>query len=198
MKYLAALFLLSAFSLNLPLQTGLGVRALRDDLGRSVKNSFFECAVLFISIYIQYALFTFAFSPLNLVFFKYFMIFPLSAVFPALMQIFHSKVILKYMPDNKCGDYVFDFSYKTGLSIAAVLLVLYIAGSPQEALVLDLGFCFGIFCTALVLKAVSLRLVQERTSALFRGLPLMLISMGLLAMIWTQVIYIYLIQRGRF
>jgi len=195
MSYLAALFLVSLFLLNLTLQTGLGVLKIRKRRNYSVKNLFFEYFVLFLSVLIQYLFFTFVFSPLNMGVLKYFMIFPFAAAFSCLCRFFYNNVVSGYI---KLEDYVFDFSYNNGICVAAVALLLCLASSVKEAVVLDLGFCAGVFCAVTVVKMIMLRMIQESASDFFRGIPLMLISMGLLSIIWVQAALVYLNQRGGF
>jgi Na+-translocating ferredoxin:NAD+ oxidoreductase RnfA subunit len=74
--------------------------------------------------------------------------------------------------------------------------MLFLGGSFSEALLLSMGFSAGTCLSILMLKATRVRTSTEDVSQLFKGLPLSLISMGLLSLIWMSAAVVYL--RGTF
>jgi Na+-translocating ferredoxin:NAD+ oxidoreductase RnfA subunit len=184
-----SLLVLSGLFLNLPVQLGLGIKEIWHEGNKPLVFSAFECLVLFLSIIIQWLLFLFVFSPLNLGFFRYFILFPLSVGISAGFEFLFSLVIQK---SNENAKKVFLFPSVSGLSIAAVLLVISLADKAGDALILSFGFSLGVFLSIEILKAIKYRVSNEKISPLFRGLPLILISMGLLSLVWGSAAIIYL------
>ncbi|MDR2865330.1 MAG: hypothetical protein LBV68_06970 [Spirochaetaceae bacterium] len=190
-----SLLVLSGLFLNLPLQLGLGIKEIWRERNRPFYIPFFECLVLFLSIIIQWLLFSFIFSPLNLGFLKYFFIFPLSTGISTGFELVFS--LLSPQSAGKHGK-IFSFSALSGLSIAAVLLVLFLADTVGDALILDLGFSAGVYISMIILKAIRIRISDEKKNPFFSGIPLLFISMGLLSLVWTSAAIIYLSTQGIF
>jgi electron transport complex protein RnfA len=189
------LLILSGLFLNLPVQLGLGVKEIWHGSNRSVASSLLESLILFLCVIIQWLLFTFIFHPLNLGFFQYFLLFPLSV---GISTGFESLFLLVIPKADENAKRVFLFPSVSGLSIAAVLLVMCLAETASAALILDAGFSCGVFFSIVILKTIRFRVSNEKTHILFRGLPLLLISMGLLALVCESVAIIYLSTKGTF
>jgi electron transport complex protein RnfA len=79
-----------------------------------------------------------------------------------------------------------------GLVIAALLMTLRLASTFMEAMVLALGFSLGGLFSIGILKAIHKRSSLETVPAILRGIPLMLISMGLLSLIYASAAVILL------
>jgi electron transport complex protein RnfA len=190
-----SLLILSGLFLNLPVQFGLGIKEIWHESNRSLVFPLLECIILFLCVIIQWLLFSFIFHPLNLGFFQYFLIFPLSVGISTGFELLFRLAIPKADENAKR---VFLFPSVSGLSIAAVFLVMCLAETAGGALILDAGFSCGVFFSIVILKTIRFRVSNEKTHILFRGLPLLLISMGLLALVWGSVATIYLSTRGTF
>jgi electron transport complex protein RnfA len=188
-----ALLILSGLFLNLPIQLGLGVKEIWHEGNKSLGFSFLECLILFLSISIQWLLFVFIFSPLNLGFFRYFILFPLSAGISLGFELLYELVMQK---TDENAKKVFSFPVVSGMSIVAVLLVLGLADATGDALILGAGFSLGVFFSIEILKTIKFRVSNEKIPVRFRGLPLILISMGLLSLVWVSVAIIYLSAKG--
>jgi electron transport complex protein RnfA len=180
------LLIVSGLFLNLPVQFGLGLKEIWNERNESVLVAFFECLILFLSIFIQWLLFTYILSPLNLGFFKYFALFPLSLSISTGFELLCNLVIPK-----KPG-HIFSFSAITGLAPAAVIIMLFLADSFAGALLLGMGFSAGAWLSILLLKAMRIRASTEKANVLFKGLPLALISMGLISLVWMSAAIVYL------
>lgn len=181
------LILLSALAFNLPLQMGIGVRETFLEQTAGLRDVFAEAVLLFISLIIEWLFFVFALSPLTLGFFKYFALIPLGAALPHLIRAAARRVA----PAFARRAALFEFPYRSGANIAALLVMISLAGSAGEALALAAGFSGGLFFAMIILRSIQFRAGRERTSPLLRGLPLLLISMGLLALAVSSVAIIF-------
>jgi electron transport complex protein RnfA len=183
------LLVVSGLFLNLPVQFGLGIKEIWGGRNENISLAFFECLVLFLSIIIQWLLFTYILSPLNLGFFKYFALFPLASALSSGFELLSNLII----PKNPERTYrIFSFPAVSGLAPAAVLLLLFLSGSFADALLLSIGFSVGAFFSIILLRAMRIRVSTEKVSALFKGIPLLLISMGLLSLVWMSAAIVYL------
>jgi electron transport complex protein RnfA len=180
----------SGLFLNLPIQFGLGIKEIwHDGRHENIGVAFCECLVLFLSIIIQWLLFTYILSPLNLGFFKYFALFPFSSAISSGFELLCGLVIPKH-PEKTYR--IFSFSAVSGLATVAVLLMLFLGGSFREALLLGIGFSAGAYFSIILLRSMRIRVSTEKVSALFKGMPLLLVSMGLLSLVFVSAAIIYL------
>jgi electron transport complex protein RnfA len=190
-----SLAVLGGLFLNLTLQMGLGIKEVWTEFDKPIRNSFFECIILFIAVIIEWLIFTYILSPLNIGFLKYFAIFPFSAAIAVLFDTLIKSLPFKFvLPEER----IYSFQSVSGLCVAAVLITLCLASKISDALILDLGFSLGTFVSIVILKAIRLRVANENTSSVLRGLPLMLISLGLLSLVWTSAALVYLSTKGTY
>jgi electron transport complex protein RnfA len=188
MNYLP-LVILGGFFLNLPLQMGLGAHEIFFSRNDSLLDALFESILLFFTLLFEWALFTFVFSPLTLGFFKYFLILPLGAVVPSCLRLAAARTLpSRFALRNS----VYSFPYMSGANVAALLVMLGLATTGTEALVLAAGFSSGVFISMTILRAIRFRIDRERINPLIRGTPLLLIAMGLLSLAVMSVAIIYL------
>jgi Na+-translocating ferredoxin:NAD+ oxidoreductase RnfA subunit len=188
-----SLLILSSFGLNLPLQFGLTIKEIWQERDKSGVISFFECMILFFSVLIQWILFTYIFAPLNLGFIKYFVLFPAGAAISSAFEILFGLVFPKLVKRTRK---VFSFSAETGLSLAATILIISMATTLSQALILDAGFALGTYLAVVLLKAIRLRLLAEKTNPLFEGIPILLISIGLLSLFTMTIAIVCLNAKG--
>jgi electron transport complex protein RnfA len=85
-----------------------------------------------------------------------------------------------------------------GLVLGSLMLTLRLALSPAEALVLSLGFTLGALFAVLILNEIRRRAFPETLPPALRGTPLILISMGLLSLIFSSAAAIFLSALGVF
>ncbi|MDR2842641.1 MAG: hypothetical protein LBV52_05515, partial [Spirochaetaceae bacterium] len=79
------------------------------------------------------------------------------------------------------------------LCIASLLICLHIACSAAEALVVSFCFSLGTLLALVILSAVRQRSLHEKIPNTFRGMPLLLISAGLLSLIFSSAAFILLL-----
>jgi electron transport complex protein RnfA len=178
---LAALAVFSGLAMNLFLQCGLGMRAAAREGETQVP--LFQIGLVFVSVLLLWILFSYI---LPLGFFKYLLLFPLSAlVYAALERLFFRFFLKKPAPPAH------SFCFCDGLTAAALFLTLHLASGFIEAAVLSLGFSLGILLSLLILAEIRRRSRMEAVPRLLRGSPLALISMGLLSLIFSSAALIF-------
>ncbi|WP_010261406.1 hypothetical protein [Treponema primitia] len=220
MTTLGTLAVLSGLTLNLLLQFGLGIcRIIEPEASESPgKLSVPFWAIHFISVLILWFFFTYVLSPPAFGFLESFLLFPAAVLISMTLEL----VFVYFFPDgkftlNKPGRTKREsfspwklaestglnrdgtpLSSYNGLVLASLFLTLRLAVSPVEALVLSLGFSLGCLASTLILREISKRSFLEAVPGTFRGSPLMLISMGLLSLIFSSVSAIFLRALGFF
>jgi electron transport complex protein RnfA len=190
MNNIASLAVISGFSLNLVLQTGLGISQIFDDYKAPLRSKLFNWFNVFLSIFILWVLWTFAISPLRLGFFQYFLLFPLIVLLFSLIE----SLFLRLFPGLVEKKEAFSSSSYYSLAIAAFLMMSFMAEGPVEALVLAFCFSAGGLFAVVITRAVRKRTLNEKISEKFRGMPLMLISLGLLSLVFTAVAFVLLLH----
>jgi Na+-translocating ferredoxin:NAD+ oxidoreductase RnfA subunit len=87
------------------------------------------------------------------------------------------------------GDYrIGSSSYVTdgGTAFVASFITLVIASSFSDALVIAFSLSLGNFLPAIMLRSIYERSTIEKRPAILKGLPLFLISMGLLSLVFSS------------
>jgi electron transport complex protein RnfA len=189
MNTLAALAVFSGISMNLLLQLGLGIRDLGLKADQNVRTSLLRWGILFLSVILLWIFFTYALSPLSLGFMEYFLVFPLTVMAGRGLE----RLLRRIFPPRISAKILFPaMSSYDGMVIAALVLTLRLAFSFAQALTLSLGFSLGGLVSALILRGIHRRSSMETVPPSLRGIPLLLISMGLLALIFSALAVILL------
>ncbi|MDR2211735.1 MAG: hypothetical protein LBO65_09795 [Spirochaetaceae bacterium] len=178
---LPALFFFSALSLNLLLNLGLGVRELISRERSPRIYLYYPWVILFLAITLIWVVFAWILRPLGGIF-NFLLLVPVTIL--GCREI--ERCFFRFFP--RLGDCpgVFKIgSAYNGLSAAAVFLTLHFALSFREALVLSLAFSSGGLFAFLVVKEIQKRSFLEAIPYGLRGTPILLISMGILALIFS-------------
>jgi electron transport complex protein RnfA len=137
--------------------------------------------ILFLSGFFLWMVFYYLLPSLPVAFLEYFLFFPLSA----LMCLGLEKGISRLFPKAVEGDGLFPaFTAYDGLVPLALIVTYNLALGFAEALVLSFFFALGNLAAVLILGEIHRRSTLEWTPRRLRGNPLMLISMGLLSLIF--------------
>jgi electron transport complex protein RnfA len=189
-----SLMIFSGLSLNLILQFGLslgGAAAVR----RREEISWVPWGVLFLSPLILWGLFSRVPLFLYLGFGEYFLLFPLSV----LVCMGLEKICLLAAPKTRDLPPLFtSISAYNGMVPAALMLTLRLAVSFAEAVVLALGFSLGALIAVLVPHEIRRRASMEAVPRFLRGRPIVVLSMGLLSLIFSSVAVLFLKALGVF
>jgi electron transport complex protein RnfA len=195
---LIILAVFSGLSLNLMLQMGLGIRDIGFHPERIVRNTLFQWGILFFSVLLFWLLFSYVLSPLALGYLEYFLLFPLITAAGKGFKALNRRFLLlgtqpaAWIPTPlieklSAAELFPAVAAHDGLTIAALILTLRLAGSFVEAAVLSLGFSLGGAAAVLILRDIHRRSSLERLPLALRGRPLLFISMGLMSLIFSSV-----------
>jgi electron transport complex protein RnfA len=113
---------------------------------------------------------------------RYILLFPLTLFAGLGLEILLFRVFLKGKPNPAL--FALDSGYHV-LALAALVLTLELALTISEALVLSLAFSLGVLVSFLILHAIRTRSWMEAVPYRLRGTPVLLISMGLLSLIFS-------------
>jgi Na+-translocating ferredoxin:NAD+ oxidoreductase RnfA subunit len=195
MSAAVSLFFLAAFSLNLVTHIGIGVREIFNERDQGMRQYLFRAGAVFLSSLVLWHFFAYALLPLTLGFLHHFLLFPLCFL---LAFAFEQAAQAAARRGGKAGARKPDSGeaarerFLQTISgalfvLAAVNLTLKLAINSAEAALLTAGFSGGLFFAALLLKAVRKRIAKEKVPLTMRGLPLMLVVMGLLAFVFSAL-----------
>ncbi len=172
MSYLISLALLSGVALNALLQFGLGIRDLTLVPSRQESGSWLQALAMFGTSFSIWCLITWIITPLALGFLELFFLFP--AVYLANRSM-----------ERLSGTFRPHPSY-LGLNVMAALLALNLAVRLVDALIVTFFFALGhVLVTALLVRIYE-RSAHEAVPSFLRGMPLLLISLGLLSLLAAQ------------
>jgi len=169
----------AGLSMNLLLQMGLGLRDFTLEPDRSWIYGVYQTLILTGSVMLLWLLFSYVFTPLSLGFLEYLLPFPLLALlFRGLDWVSKQQSALsEELPQD---------SYQ-GWILAALFITLRLAQSPGDALAISLSFSLGNLLSVALIKNIHKRISLERLPYFLRGIPLLLISMGFLALIFLVI-----------
>lgn len=169
----------SAFTMNLVLQCGLGINTEIKNPG--TKPVLIRLGIMFFTIIVLWILFR---GMLNLAsgIFIHVLLFPSAYIAYEGLEYLVFKYSLNKDPKRDS-----QVSFPGGITAAALFICIIIANNFFEAFILSFGFSFGILVVFLIISEIKERADMESVPRFLRGKPLVLISMGLLSLVFTQV-----------
>jgi len=172
------LVIFSAFTMNLTLQCALGVNAEPENSGRV--STLIKLGIIFIAVIVLWGVFSGIISSIVSGIFIYVLLFPVSSMTYDGLEFLVFHYILKRNPKDECS-----VSFPQGITAAALFICMNIANSFIEAASLSFGFAAGTMLVYLILGEICRRAGMEAVPRFLRGKPLILISMGMLSLIFS-------------
>jgi electron transport complex protein RnfA len=209
MTALLFLFVSASLSLNLILHFAFGLKNIAEGEEEGKAIPFAQIIILFLSVFILWLFSTYALSFLAFGLLEYLLLFPLSVVICMLFE----KIYESLFQDSSEGDsdkkdssvdtdvdrkYFSPESGYNALILTALFLTLNLAGTILEAFILSLSFALGTLISIFLLRFICRRSLFEAVPANLRGRPLMLISSGLLSLVFTSFTAIFFRVLGVF
>jgi len=181
----------SGMAMNLALQCGLGVKGIVSSELRII-SVLQKLCVIFVTSLILWIILSWIVNYFHGELFVYILLFPLCSIsYDGIEYLFYRFV---FKTENAKDAYI---SFCPGISAAALFISLVYANTFPETFVILLGFAAGIFICALFLGEIRRKAVLEAVPQFLRGIPLMIISMGLLALISASAaVMLFNIYRG--
>jgi electron transport complex protein RnfA len=177
---LVLLIIFSAFSMNLVLQCALGIRGAAEAVNYFRVSTFIKLGIIFSSVILLWVVFSKIISSVISGIFIYVLLFPVSLMAYEGFEFLIFRRALKKDPEK--GNAI---SFPGGITAAAVFICLTIADSFLEAAALSFGFAAGILLVFLIIGEIRRRAALEAVPYYLRGKPLVLISMGMLSLIFS-------------
>ena len=177
---LILLIIFSVFSMNLSLQCALGIKGASQSRNCSRKSTIINLGIIFFSIIILWFIFCRIVSLVISGIFIYVLIFPVSFIVYEGIQFIFTRFILKKDIENESF-----IRFPGGITAAAAFICMNISNSFFETAVLSFGFTSGILIVFLIIREIRRRAALEAVPNFLRGNPLILISMGLLSLIFS-------------
>jgi electron transport complex protein RnfA len=180
---LAALAVFSGLSLNLFLQFALGASGIASDTSPEPRPlPLFQLGVLFAAVLFLWVVFTYLTPSGSLGFLEYFLFFPVSALVCMRLELLAHRVFPK-TGIKKCFS---AYTAYDGLVPAALIITFTLAANFPGAFILALFFALCNIFSMLILNEIHRRSKLEWVPRFLRGSPIILISMGLLSLIFAS------------
>jgi len=205
----------SGLSMNLVLRFGIGLRriAAEDDTGLKTGGGVFlvRTGIYFASLMILWLFFSLLRQAVFTGFFEYVLVFPAGSLFLTVMRYLAGRLVLKidwrgetvsrnnflsecfFLEDKKTGNTPAGGAPAGGAPAggapigAALFVILGLAGSAAQAAALSFGFSAGAALAVMITGEIRRRSAMEAVPPRLRGGPLVLITMGLLSLVFTSV-----------
>jgi electron transport complex protein RnfA len=170
----------SAFTVNPVLQCALGINGEPGNPGR--KSTLVKLGIIFTAIILLWFIFSFIISYIISGIFIYVLLFPVSYMVYNGLEFLVFRYVLEEEPQDDSS-----VKFPGGITAAALFICLNIANSFLEAVFMSFGFASGALLVFLVLFEIRRRAVFEKVPRFLRGKPLILISMGMLSLVFSTV-----------
>ena len=179
---LMLLLICSGFSMNLVLQCGLGIKGAAESKNPIGTSTLAETGIIFFSVILLWFFFSkvvYSIIPGVLI---YVLMFPVSSIVYDAFEYLVFKYICNEDSKSECT-----VSFPGGITAVCVFMCVNLADGFLEAAVLSFGFTAGILLVYLIVWEVRKRAVLEVVPRFLRGKPLVLITMGLLSLVFSVI-----------
>ncbi|MCL2809519.1 MAG: hypothetical protein FWD24_05580 [Treponema sp.] len=174
------LFIYAAFTVNIVLQCALGIKGVVESKSPINIVTYIKAGIIFFTIILLWFFFSKVLLSIASGLFIYILLFPVSAIiYDALEYIIFNFLVKK---DAKSDSII---NFPGGITAVAVFICINITGSIFFTIVLSLGFVSGIFLINLIIREIRRRAALEAVPVFLRGKPLVLVSMGLISLVFT-------------
>jgi electron transport complex protein RnfA len=170
----------SAFSVNLTLQCALGVKGVCESRNPGHHSNVIRGGIIFVSTILLWVVFSKIIASVISGIYIYVLLFPVSyMVYDGFESLtFHKLFKLDSQKHNS-------ITFPGGITAAAAFICLTVANNFLEALLISFGSAAGVFLVFMIVGEIRRRAVLEAVPKFLRGKPLVLVSMGLLSLIFS-------------
>jgi len=178
-----ALAFFAALSLNLLQNFALGTKEIVQQKEISLLHIFYPWIILFVSTLLLWIFFA-GILKFTGGMFHFLLALPLSVLLSSFLEKLLFHAVLQYNENPKL--FTAGASYNE-LTAAACFLTLCFALSFTDALLLSFAFSLGCLCSFLIIKEIQKRSAIETIPYVLRGTPILLVSLGLLSLVFSAV-----------
>ena len=176
------LIIFSSLAMNLLLQFGLGVKGAASAKKPVRRIILIKLGIIFTAVILLWVFFSVIISSLISGLFIYVLLFPVSSLVYTGLDFLVFNYALKKYSEEECS-----ISFPDGITAAAVFICINIADNFKQAAALSFGFAAGTLLVFLILGEIRRRAALEAVPRFLRGKPLVLVSMGMLSLVFTFV-----------
>lgn len=180
------LFILSGFTINLMLQCGLGIKGAVECKNPINMEVIIRTLLIFFTVIFLWFIFSKVFYTLLPGILIYILLFPVCPIVYDGFEFVVFRCILK--KDTENDNYI---SFPGAITAVSVFLCINIANNFLETVVLSFGFTFGIFLVNVIVREIQKRAAFEAVPYFLRGKPLVLITMGMLSLVFTTASFLF-------
>ena len=188
-------FIYSAFTVNLLLQCGLGIKGTveakavlepqssQSKIGEDSPlglSALVKIGVIFLTVIILWLVFSKVVYSILPGIYIYVLLFPVSYIaYHANEHLVFYNILKKEINSES------SVNFPGGITAVAVFLCVYLANNFLETIILSFGFSSGILAVKLIIREIRKRAALEAVPVFLRGKPLVLITMGMLSLVFT-------------
>jgi len=176
------LLIFSVFNMNLTLQCALGLGGIYTSKIFDKRLALIKLSIVFISVILLWFFFSRVIFSVFSGVFIYVLLFPVSYIVCDGLDFLLFRYILEKDREEECF-----ISFPGGITAVAVFICTNIANSFLETAILSFGFTAGILLVSLIVWEIRERAALEKVPRFLRGKPLVLISMGMLSLVFSAV-----------
>jgi len=170
----------SSITMNLILQCGIGIRGAAESKNPIDLSTFVKSAIIFVTVILLWFFFSRMVISIVSGIFIYVLLFPVASIVYSGFEYFIFRYLLKKDPKEE-GIICFP----CGITVVIAFICINIAKNFSQAFVLSLGFSTGIFLVNLIVREIRKRAALEAVPVFMRGKPLVLVTMGLLSLVFS-------------
>jgi len=174
------LYIFTAFILfNAIIQGGFGL-----EYAESPKKAIIPAVSMVFSGLVSWFVINYIFDPLGFEVFGIFLVLPISV----LCSVFIVKLSILLQGKSQAQDDSSVYSAFNGIAFFGALQTVIFAQTALQALLFLLGGSMGFLCIIVMLHGMNKRSDIEAVPKFFKGQPLLLISAGLVSLIFTELL----------
>jgi electron transport complex protein RnfA len=185
------LFIFSMFNMNMALQCALGIKGASESKNCSRKSTIIRLGIIFVTVVFLWIFFSRIVFSIFSGIFIYILIFPISFIVYEGSQFLTIKYIIKKEIENESF-----INFGGGITAALVFICINISNGFFQTVILSFGFTSGMMVVFLIIREIRRRAALEIIPQFLRGNPLILISMGLLSVVFTAASVLFLRVTG--
>jgi electron transport complex protein RnfA len=166
--------------MNLILQCGIGIKGVAESKNTIDASTFVKSVIIFFAVILLWLFFSKIVILISSGVFIYVLLFPVTSIVYNGLEFLIFRYLLE--KDPKEEDII---SFPCGITAIAAFICINIADDFLQAVVISFGFTVGIFLVNLIVREIRKRAALEAVPVFMRGKPLVLVSMGLLSLIFS-------------
>ena len=186
---LLLLFIYSGFTINLILQCGLGIKGVVESKNPFGISILIKSLVIFFTVVLLWLFFSKIVYSILPGLFIYVILFPVSSLVYEGVEYLIFKYLFRKKTDNPQEEKSL-YNFHGGITAVSVFLCINLANNFLETVVLSLGFTSGLFFVNLIIREIRRRAAFEAVPVFLRGKPLILVTMGMLSLVFTTASFL--------